>query len=56
MDSGSGDILIVSVGNSMAYHNLRYVSFHLLGVYEETSNRYFTLAGHGTNRTFHEMV
>jgi len=42
MGSGSGSILVVSVGYFVAYHNLRWVSFHLLGVYEETSNRYFT--------------
>jgi len=43
VDSGSGSILVVSFGNSVAYHNLRWVSFYLLGVYyEETSNRYFT--------------
>jgi hypothetical protein len=42
MDSGSGSILVVSVGNSVPYHNLRWVSFHLLGVYEEAGNRYLT--------------
>ena len=42
MDSGCGSILVVSFGNSVVYHNLRWISFHLLGAYEETSNRYFT--------------
>ena len=44
MDTGSGSILVVSFGNFMAYHNLLWViiSFHLLGTYEETSNRYLT--------------
>ena len=42
MDSGSGSILIVSFGNYVAYHNLRWISFHLLSAYEETTNRYFT--------------
>ena len=42
VDSGSGSVLVVSIGNYMAYHNLRGVSFHLLGAYEETSNQYFT--------------
>jgi hypothetical protein len=42
VDSGSGRILIVSLGDSVAYHNLRWISFHLLGAYEETTNRYFT--------------
>ena len=42
MDSGSGGILIVSFGDSVVYINLRWVSFYLLGAYEETNNRYFT--------------
>jgi len=42
VDTGSGSILVVSFGNSAAYHNLLWVSFHLLGAYEETSNRYLT--------------
>ena len=42
VDSRSGSILIVSFGDSVAYHNLPWISFHLLGAYEETSNRYFT--------------
>ena len=41
VDSGSGSILIVSVGNSAAYRNLRWVSFHILDTYEETGNPYF---------------
>ena len=40
MDSGSG-ILIVSFCDSVAYTTLRWVSFYLLGVYEELNNRYF---------------
>ena len=40
MDTGSGSILVVSFRNSVAYHNLLWVSFHILGAYEETSNRY----------------
>ena len=42
MDSGSGCIFIVSFGDSVAYINLRWVSFYLLGAYKETNNRYFT--------------
>ena len=42
MDTGSGSILVVSFGNSAAYHNLLWVSFHLLGAYEETNSRYLT--------------
>jgi len=42
VDSGSGGILIVSFGDSVVYINLRWVSFYLLGAYEETNNRYFT--------------
>ena len=41
MDSGSSSILVVSVGSSAAYHNLRCISFNTLGAYEETGNRYF---------------
>ena len=42
VDSGSGSVPIVSFGDSVAYNNLCWVSFHLLGAYEETNNRYFT--------------
>jgi len=42
VDFGSGGILIVSFGDSVACINLRWVSFYLLGTYEETNNRYFT--------------
>jgi len=45
VDSGSGSILIVSFGNSVRLATTyigHWVSFHLLGAYEETSNRYFT--------------
>jgi len=40
VDTGSGSILVVSFGKSVAYHNLLRCSFHILGAYEETSNRY----------------
>ena len=42
MDSGSGSFSIVSDSDSAVYHSLHRVSFHLLGVYEETGNRYLT--------------
>jgi len=42
VDSGNGGILIVSSGDSVVYISLRWVSFYLLGVYEETNNGYFT--------------
>jgi len=42
VDSGSGSVLVVSLGDSVAYNDLHWVSFHLLGTYEETSNQYFT--------------
>jgi hypothetical protein len=41
VDSGSGSILVVSFGDSVVHNNLRWVSFYLLGVYEENNNRYF---------------
>jgi hypothetical protein len=45
VDFGSGGILIVSFSDYVAYNNLLWVSFYLLGAYE-TSNRNLTWLFH----------